>query len=474
MFKKKKLQKKKTNNRVVNIFWLIVIFSVFILWIITLSFAKNFDFFNVNELSILSDLNNESTTETIKNKENKESDKINILLLGRWWITNDAPNLTDSIILASINKKTKTISMFSIPRDLYVEYYDWKSWKINKTYALARAKTWSVEAWIDAIKYNIELLTKQKIDYYVDIDFNWFIKFIDAIGWVKITLEENFIDTQFPDNNWGYRTFFIKKWTWNFDWETALNYARSRHSTSDFDRWIRQQQIIESVRNKLNEGWFFSKLSKAKAFYDVFKKYVKTDIWLTDTITIFNEVNNSNYKIVSSNINDSCFDWDPLCIKWWFLYTPERVLYWWASVLLVNGSGLWNINNYKELEKYIYIIFENPTIFKENIVISVLNSTKVSLLAWSVSFELRKYWINIPFNWKSISSIRWEIIEKSFINYIPEIKNSETIKFFREIFTNIEFIEVDELEYSLDIDSKIEIIIWQDYEKIFSDLENNL
>jgi anionic cell wall polymer biosynthesis LytR-Cps2A-Psr (LCP) family protein len=46
------------------------------------------------------------------------------LLLGRGGIRNDAPNLTDSIILASINKKYKTISMFSIPRDLYVEYYN--------------------------------------------------------------------------------------------------------------------------------------------------------------------------------------------------------------------------------------------------------------------------------------------------------------------------------------------------------------
>ena len=364
--------------------------------------------------------------------------------------------------------------MFSIPRDLYVEYYDWKSWKINKAYALAKAKTWSIEAWVDAIKYNIELLTNQKIDYYVNIDFNWFIKFVDAIGWVKIDVPNTLVDTQFPDNNWGYRTFIVKKWVWNFDWETALNYARSRHSTSDFDRSMRQQQIIESIRNKLNEGWFFTKLAKAKTFYEVFNKYVITDIWLSDTISIFNEVNDNNYKIISSNLNDSCFDWDPFCSKWGFLYTPERSLYWWASVLLVNGSWLWIINNYESLDEYMNLVFENTLIYRENIITSVLNSTVTPLLAWNLSFELRRYWLNIPFNNKSISTIRDEKFEKSFLNYKSEIKNSETIKFYKNIFPNIDFIEVSDLEYSLDKDSQIEIILSEDYQKVFSDLEANL
>ena len=471
MFKKKKINKKKSSNSVINIFWLIVIFSVFILWIITISFAKQFDFFSWIEEKINVIDTNSGDSETIIKKDNN---KINILLLGRWGQLNDAPNLTDSIILASINKKTKTISMFSIPRDLYVEYYNWDTWKINKIYALARAESGSIEAWVDALKYNIELLTKQSVDYYINIDFNWFIKFVDAIGGVKIDVPNTLVDTKFPDNNWGYRTFIVKKWVWNFDWETALNYARSRHSTSDFDRSIRQQQIIESIRNKLNEGWFFSKLSKAKTFYEVFNKYVATDIWLSDTISIFNEVSDNNYKIISSNLNDSCFEWDPFCSKGWFLYTPERALYWWASVLLVNGTWWGDFNNYESLYKYTNLVFEDTIVYKENIITSVLNSTVIPLLAWNLSFELRRYWMNIPFNNKSISTIRDETFENSFINYKSEIKNSETIKFYKSIFPNIDFREVLDLEYSLDKDSQIEIILSSDYEVIFSDLENNL
>lgn len=465
MFKKKKIQSKKNNNNIINIFWLIVIFLVFILGLVSLSFAKQFDFFNK--------INTEKNSGIIS-KEKKDDNKINILLLWRWWAMNDAPNLTDSIILASINKDTKIISMFSIPRDLYVEYYNWKKWKINKIYAVARAKSWSVEAWIDALKYNVELLTWEKVDYYVNIDFNWFIKFIDAIGWIKIYVPNTLIDTKFPDYNWGYRTFIVKKWTWLFDWNTALNYARSRHSTSDFDRGMRQQQIIEAVKNKLMEGWFFSKLNKAKKFYDVFIKYVYTDIWLSDAISIFNEINDSWYKIISSNLNDSCFEWDPFCSKWWFLYSPEREMYWWASVLLVDWSGKWNINNYKAIQKYLDLVFNNWIIYKENIDISVLNSTKVPLLAWNLSFDLRKYWLNIPFNKYSISTIRDKKFKKSVIYYKSEVSESETIKFLKNILPSFEFKEVSDLNHSWDINSKIEIIIWNNYNDVVSDLKKNI
>jgi LCP family protein required for cell wall assembly len=373
--------------------------------------------------------------------------------------------------LASINKKHKTISMFSIPRDLYVKYYDWKEGKINKIYAVTRAKTWKVEDWIEALKYNIELLTKEKVDYYINVDFKWFVKFIDAIGWVEITVPKKFVDKKFPDNNHWYRTFSIKKWTWTFDWETVLSYARSRHSTSDFDRSLRQQKIIKSVKAKLLEWWFFSKLSKAKKSYDVLNKYVYTNIGFTDFIKMFNEIKDSNYTVISSNLNDSCFWWDPLCKKWWFLYTPKREEYGWSSVLLVKGSNIKKVNNYENLEKYLTLVFNRTSIYKENIKMSILNSTKVSFLAWNLWFLLRKYGINIPLEKHSITTLREKSFDKSTINYRKSIKSSETIKFLKENLKEFKFVELENLEYSLESKADIEIIIWKDYKKVFLEIK---
>ena len=63
----------------------------------------------------------EKIRKELEEKENKK-DKINILIVWRGWTGHDAPDLTDTIILASINKSSKLISLLSIPRDLYVDY----------------------------------------------------------------------------------------------------------------------------------------------------------------------------------------------------------------------------------------------------------------------------------------------------------------------------------------------------------------
>jgi LCP family protein required for cell wall assembly len=94
------------------------------------------------------------------------------------------------------------ISFLSIPRDLYVEYPDGKDNKINGLYAKYAFKHQSKEKGIAILKRKISQITGEKIDYYVNIDFNGFIKTVDAIGGVDITVPQNFVDTQYPDGNW--------------------------------------------------------------------------------------------------------------------------------------------------------------------------------------------------------------------------------------------------------------------------------
>lgn len=49
------------------------------------------------------------------------------------------------------------------------------------------------------------------MDYYLSIDFDGFTKFIDLLGGVDVNVEEDLVDKEYPDNNWGYSTFSIKK-----------------------------------------------------------------------------------------------------------------------------------------------------------------------------------------------------------------------------------------------------------------------
>ena len=461
-FKKKNI--KKSSPLILNISWIIAIFSIFFLWFFIL---RNIDFINLDFLKQIK-INNKIIIKSDEELNNnlREKNKINILVIWRWWWNHDAPNLTDTIILASINSETNIISMLSIPRDLYVEYNNNRSWKINEIYALESNKNNNKKTWMNQISKKVSEITWEKIDFYVNIDFNWFQKIIDIIWWIVLTIEENFTDNNYPDWNWWYKTIIFKKWTWLFDWESALKYARSRHTTSDFDRSLRQQQIIEGIKNKLTTTYLLTSPLKVKELYDTFKEYVLTNLELKDIISLAFELKTSNYTIQSSNINDSCFYWTDSCEKWWFLYTPNREYFWWAAVLLANWTNVNDLSNYEILHKYTNLIFNYPKLYEENYKINIFNSLKINFLASIIADEIKKYWLNIP----KINSI-WntkEIYEKSVIYYNNIDINSETIKVLKNFYPKIEFIEIKWNKYSKELDTKIEIIIWNDYKEIFN------
>ena len=470
----------KPSPLITNIVWII---SLFIIFLIGIFVIKNTNFFNfeidqstwtwivINSKSWIIDKEINSNVNAQSNKIKKfvekknQKDKINILVVWRWWGNHDAPNLTDTIILTSINTKTKIISMLSIPRDLYVEYPELNklekdAWKINWLYAKYKFNNESKKVWMNVLKSKITEITWEKIDYFINIDFNWFTQIIDTIWWIEITIPKQFVDDRYPDKNWWYRTLIFKKWTWIFDWDNALKYARSRHSTSDFDRSIRQQQVIKAIKNKLTWSYFLTSPWKIKELYEVFNKYLYTDLKLSTLLKLAYTLNSSSdYKIISSNLNDSCFYWSDICAKWWFLYTPNRSYFWWMSVLLAEWTNAENLNNYSKLQKYTDIVFNAPELFKENYQINIFNSLKVNHLAWALSNEIIRYWFNIP---QTNSIWNTDIIYKKstiLFNWIKE--SSKTIQLLKE-FTNANFVETDFPKYSKNW-ANIEIIIWEDY-----------
>ena len=460
-FKKNKIN---NNSNVFSSFvWIISICVVFVIWIIVI---KNLDLlsFEITQKNMTEEekIAYEKEKEE-KVKEIQESNKINILLVWRWGWDHDAPDLTDTIILASLDKKKSLISMLSIPRDLYVEYDDADNteWKINWIYATNYYKTESKDEWMKALQRKISQITWEKIDYYVNVDFNWFTKVIDALWWIEINVLNNFVDDQYPDGNWWYRTLVFRKWTWNFSGDDALKYARSRHSTSDFDRSLRQQQVISWIKNRLIEADYLTSPKQIKKFYDIYKQYVFTDIWVTDLISFLPILKDADkMKMLSYNINDSCFYGSNTCEKWGFLYIPERAIYNWMSVLLLNETDKENLSNYSNFHRYTNRIYNNQEFFIENYEVNVFNSLKVNHLAWILSNEIVRYGFNIP-RYNSIGNTP-TVYPKSTIYYnnIPE--NSETIQYLKEFF-DWEFIQTDSPVYSKVPTTKVEIVIWQDY-----------
>lgn len=458
----------KNNSNIFSSFiGIISICIVFVLWIIVI---KNIDLISFDITSSITDenLTKEEKIALEKKQEEKvikirESNKINILLVWRGWWYHDAPDLTDTIILASLDKEKHLISMLSIPRDLYVEYdnFDNSEWKINWIYAKHYYKTESKEKWMLALQNKITQITWEKIDYFINVDFNWFTRVIDALWGIEINVPNNFVDDQYPDENWWYKTLVFRKWTWNFSWDNALKYARSRHSTSDFDRSLRQQQVISWVKQKLIEADYLTSPKKIKEFYNIYKEFVYSDIWITDLISFIPMFKDAEQiKMLSYNVNDSCFYGSNTCEKWWFLYIPERSLYNWMSVLLLNNTDKQDLSNYSDFHIYTDSIYNHQEFFIENYKLNIFNSLKVNNLAGILSNDIVRYWFNIP-QYNSIGNTP-TVYEKSTIYYNNISDDSETIMYLKKFF-KWEFIKTEIPKYSKESSTKIEIVIWEDY-----------
>ncbi len=401
-------------------------------------------------------------------KLKKKNWRINILVIWRWWIRNDAPNLTDSIILLSIDIEKKYVTMFSIPRDLYVEYLWKRRWKINELYVRWLQRGYSKDKAMKLLEKKVEEITWEKINYYANIDFNWFVKIIDSLWWLDIYVPETIYDKKYPKWRW-YTTFILTKWHKHISWEIALKYARSRHSTSDFDRSKRQQIILKALKEKISSLWFLDSASAIKNFYNTYKKYLKTDLTFKEVASIWlylKKIPKENF--LSFNLNNSCSFWYTRCKTWWFLYTPLKDSFWWLSVLLPSTSSYKNISNYDEIQKFTNLIFNYPEFFKEKVEISILNSVWIPWLATRFLWDLKKYWFKI-----SLKNI-WNIKDKKYdetIIFYNNIKQDNKVLTILSwfIFTNLE--KKNFPVYSKNPETKIEVILWKDYKNYLNYLE---
>lgn len=445
----------KRNYIVWNTIWVIAVILIFIMAVWVFIKFPNLDLAETLLKNIA------WSSSTFEEKLNTK----NILIVWRWWELNDAPNLTDTIILAKIDSDNKFVTMLSIPRDLWVKYPNSSGgWKINAVYQNALAKNWGDEAeamWL--LEEKIEEMTWEKIDNYLSIDFRWFISIIDSVGWVEINVPETLIDKEYPDFNWGYQTLKVEKWMQHMNWDLALKYARSRHSTNDFDRSLRQQLVIQAIKEKVTSLGYLANPFKIKSLYLALKRNINTDLWLSDMISLALLAKQIDKKdIFSFNLNDSCFYWADNCQRWWFLYTPPREDFGWASIVLPNTASSRNLSNYSEILIFSNIIFNYPQIFKENSEINIFNSTKVSGLAILWGNFLTKYWFTIPEK-DSVWNTSWIKYEKSIILYNNLDENSKTLEALKMFFLWTEFKKVEKPIYSKNPNTKIEIIVWKDY-----------
>lgn len=179
--------------------------------------------------------------------------RVTLLVVGldyRDWEAGGGPPRTDTMILLTIDPLTRTAGMLSIPRDLWVNVPGGFSYsRINAAYRLGELYDWPGGGPGLAME-TVEELLGVPIDYYAQIDFGAFVKFIDEIGGVKVDVPEPITIDLIGTGSKTKKK--LQPGRQNLPGEWALAYARARKTEGgDFDRAQRQQQVIMGIRERI-------------------------------------------------------------------------------------------------------------------------------------------------------------------------------------------------------------------------------
>ena len=330
---------------------------------------------------------------------------VNIMFLWYWGWDHHGWFLSDSIIVASWNKKLWAVSMISVPRDLYVVNKETRvHGRINEIFSRWVGRKHEFDTWAQAMIWQLENIFDLKIPYYMIVDFEWFTNVIDTLGGIEVNVEKPIRDTKFPDDHLWYETFEISSWLQILDWETALKYARSRYSTSDFDRSLRQQQIINAVAEKALSMWL--KPSTIKQLYSDYVQMVETNVQMDEMIGLVQYIpklkHMFSYWLTTDCSNVAHRFSYPGC----FLYAPDQANFGWAAVMLPVWSDKNNPSNYDYIHNFAFYVMHNQKYLIENPQITIRNwidkqyarqqKVKVDWHANQVAVKLKKYAFNVP------------------------------------------------------------------------------
>ena len=223
--------------------------------------------------------------------------QVNLLLLGYGGQENDAPYLTDSLMVLRIDPSTHQAAEISVPRDLRVRYQALNGQqiddKINTVYSNAMyTQSSDKDRGGKAAMHVMSQVTGLQFDGYVGIDFKAFRDVVDALGGVDVCLDSPLDDNQYPNYSDGYIPggIHFKAGCQHVNGEQALEITRSRHATeasqaSDFARAKRQQLIVSAIKKKATS---INAITKAPQLLGALQQDMATNLTLTDATALYN------------------------------------------------------------------------------------------------------------------------------------------------------------------------------------------
>ncbi|QKE75952.1 LytR family transcriptional regulator [Arthrobacter citreus] len=235
---------------------------------------------NVNKTS---DAIYQGIKKTDKRKEDLSVEKkepFSILLLGVDHRPGDKGR-SDSMIVLTVNPKTSTTKMVSIPRDTRTDIVGKdKVDKINHAYAFG-----GIQMSVNTVENFLNI----PIDYYLEVNMEGFKDIVEAVDGVDVN----------NDLDFTYEGVHFTKGQLHLNGVDALKFSRMRKldKRGDFGRQLRQRQVIEAVVKK---GATISSLTNYQSVLQAIQKNVVTNISLKDMVSI-----QKDYRTAAKNVTET-------------------------------------------------------------------------------------------------------------------------------------------------------------------------
>jgi polyisoprenyl-teichoic acid--peptidoglycan teichoic acid transferase len=318
--------------------------------------------------------------------------RVNILVLGKGGPGHDGADLTDTLLIASIDPIQKEASLLSVPRDLFIDVPELGGMKVNSIYATAKqqaltnsqashAQTNAENAGLDAVQRSLETAMGIPIHYYAMVDFTAFRQAIDTVGGVDIDVAEQLYDPSIAWEN-GNNPIIANQGHQTFHGRQALLYARSRYGSArgDFDRNDRQRQIILGLKDKVLSLGTYGNPLKIAQLADAFGSHVQTNLNLNEV----KRLHELAQGIASSRVASIGLADEPNSYV-----TTDMVA---GQSVVVPRAGL---NDFSEIQYFVRNSLRDSFLRKEDAKILVLNGTATPGRATAKSEELRSFGYNV-------------------------------------------------------------------------------
>jgi polyisoprenyl-teichoic acid--peptidoglycan teichoic acid transferase len=322
----------------------------------------------------------------------EDQGRVNILLAGNSAddVGHNGAELTDSIMLISIDTNKNKAFMLSIPRDLWVQIPDDGHAKINSVYVVGKANEFKESGYPEGGMGQLEQVVSEAFDmpihYYALVNYNALRQAVDAVGGVDLTVRsEDPRGLYDPNIDWTTRGPLVKltNGRHHLNGRQALNLARARgdaynsygFAQSDFVRTEHQRQLIVALKNKAVSAGTLSNPSKLTSLFDAIGGNVKTDIQVDEIRRLYDlmkKIDSSNIK--SLGLNDA--NGKSLLASY---ASPQ------GQSALIPTAG---VDDYSEIQGFLRRQTSSNPVVQEAAKIVVLNGTTTTGLASKVRKQL--------------------------------------------------------------------------------------